>query len=86
MDLFHASTIVTVGNGEKKQNFGTLLGCKGQPQKSIAPSLFRRSRRKNFTVQRALKNNYWVTQIYPLQSTEEILEYVTSWGGGEISS
>jgi regulation of enolase protein 1 (concanavalin A-like superfamily) len=85
MDLFHASTIVTVGNGEKTK-FWHSSWLQGAAPKSIAPSLFRRSRRKNFTVQRALKNNYWVTQIYPLQSTEEILEYVTSWGGGEISS
>jgi hypothetical protein len=48
---------------EKKQNFGTLLGCKGQPQRALLHPSSGDQGERTFTVQRALKNNYWVTNI-----------------------
>jgi hypothetical protein len=58
-DLFNASTMVTVGNG-KIAEFWKSSWIQGQAPKSIAPSLFRKTKRKNITVDKALTNNNWI--------------------------
>jgi hypothetical protein len=60
----------------RRQNSGTHLGL---APKNIVPSLFMRSKRKNFSVQRALQNNYWIAQISLLQSPQELIEYLDLW-------
>ena len=45
----------------------------------MAPSLLRKSRRKNFTVQQALNNNFWIDQVCPLHTGAEFREYANLW-------
>jgi hypothetical protein len=63
-DLFNASTMVTVGNG-KIAKLWKSSWIQGQAPKSIAPSLFRKTKRKNITVDKALTNNNWVRLCFP---------------------
>jgi len=77
-DLFNASTIVTVGRGDKT-SFWHSSWINGTAPKNIAPSLFLKVKRKNVTVLKALQNNNWVSHVCPLLTSEEIHEYVTLW-------
>jgi hypothetical protein len=54
-DLFHASTIIKVGKGNKT-NFWYSSWLDGRSPRNLAPLLFRKSRRKNFTVEKALRD------------------------------
>jgi hypothetical protein len=51
-DLFAASTVVTVGDGTLAR-FWTSSWVDGRTPKSIAPALFKKSKRKNITVRKA---------------------------------
>lgn len=55
-DFFHASTTVTVGNGEKS-SFWDSPWLLGRKPKDIASLIFKASRRKNWKVREALKGN-----------------------------
>ena len=77
-DLFNASTIVTVGKGNKA-SFWHSSWVNGAAPKNLAPSLFTKSRRKKFTVQQALHNNFWINQVLPLHSGTEFREYASLW-------
>lgn len=77
-DLFAASTVVTIGNG-KMANFWTSSWIDGQTPKNIAPSSFRKAKRKNITVQKALQDNRWISHITHILTPQEIHEYVTLW-------
>jgi hypothetical protein len=54
--LFNASTSMTVGSG-KIAEFWKSSSIRGQAPKNIAPSLFKKTKRKNITVDKALTNN-----------------------------
>lgn len=56
-EFFHASTVVTVGNS-KKANFWHSAWVNGSSPKNLAPLLFKKSKRKIFTVYRGLRDNY----------------------------
>jgi hypothetical protein len=77
-ELFNASTIVTIGNG-KTALFWTSSWINGAAAKTIAPSLFHKTRRKKILVQKALENNIWIDHIYPPSSHEEVSEFVNLW-------
>jgi hypothetical protein len=77
-DLFNASTVVTVGNG-KKASFWTSSWLNGSTAKAIAPSLYRKSKRKKFTVYQGLRNRKWIDHIYPPASPQEVHEFVNLW-------
>jgi len=47
--------------------------------KAIAPTLFKKSKRKNLTVQKALEDNRWISHVIRLGTAQEIREYVTLW-------
>lgn len=47
--------------------------------KDIAPSLFKKAKRKNISVKAALQNNKWIDHILPIFSPDEIREYVSLW-------
>lgn len=47
--------------------------------KNIAPMLFKKAKRKNISVSKALQDSRWITHILPVQSSEEIHEYVSVW-------
>ena len=48
--------------------------------KSFAPTLFKKAKRKNVTVQKAIQDNKWISHITPILATAEIQEYVRLWG------
>lgn len=79
-DLFHASTRVTVGNGEKTSFwYSSCLG--GKSPKNIAPALFEIARRKNITVQKALSNQHWIANLGHLITQEQLHQFVILWEG-----
>ena len=75
--LFAASTVVTVGDGKLARWTSPWVG--GRTPKAIAPTLFKKSKRKNLTVQKALEDNRWISHVIPLGTAQEIREYVTLW-------
>jgi hypothetical protein len=77
-DLFNASTVMTVGNG-KKALFWTSSWLNGTTAKLIAPSLYRKSKRKKFTVHQGLLNRKWIDHIFPPTSPEEVGEFIKLW-------
>jgi hypothetical protein len=77
-DLFAASTVVTIGDG-KTATFWTSSWAQGKTFKTLAPTLFRKAKRKNITVQKALQDNKWISHILPILTAEEIHEYVQLW-------
>jgi hypothetical protein len=77
-ELFAASTIVTIGDG-KTASFWSSSWIDGKTPKSMAPSLFKKSMRKKLTVHDAIQRNRWIANILPLQTTQEIHEYVALW-------
>lgn len=78
-DLFTASTIVTIGKGDKA-SFWHSSWINGQAPKYIAPTLFQKTKRKNVTLKKAMDENKWVSHIYPIQSFEEMQEFIGLWG------
>jgi hypothetical protein len=42
----------------------------------MAPNLFHKSKRKRLTVQMAVKENRWINHILPLQTKQELREYM----------
>ena len=77
-ELFHTSTIVKVGKGNKSL-FWHSSWLNGSSPKNLAPQLFQKARRKNITVQKALHGNRWIDLVCPLTTGEEIREYVDLW-------
>jgi hypothetical protein len=69
---------VTIGDG-KFAKFWSSSWIEGKTLKNFAPTLFKKSRRKNITVYKALENNHWISHITPLQTPQEIREYVAVW-------
>jgi hypothetical protein len=65
--LFHASTLVTIGRGEK-DSFWFSHWINGQAPIDIALTLLQKSKRKNITVRKALEQNRWVAHVSPFQS------------------
>lgn len=70
--------MVTIGNGELA-SFWTPSSIGGWTPKTIAPTLFKKKKRENVTVQKAPQDNYWISHITPLLTPLEINEYVTLW-------
>ena len=78
MDLFNASIIVTIGNG-KMTYLWESNWIQGQAPSTIAPNLYKKARRKNITVSKALRNNYWIQLCAPFTWEEEVREFVSLW-------
>jgi hypothetical protein len=74
-DLFAASTLVTIGDGNTA-SFWNSSWAQGKAPKNIAPTLFKKAKRKKITVQKALQGNKWISHISPITSEVEIQEYV----------
>jgi hypothetical protein len=78
-ELFHVSTIVTVGKGDKA-SFWHSSWINGRAPKFIAPGLFqKKTKRKNISVMKAMDQNKWVSHISLVQSMDELLEFITLW-------
>jgi hypothetical protein len=78
-DLFNAATRVTIGNGAKA-SFWSSSWLHGAPPKDLAPLIFKVSRRKNRTVQDALTDYNWISDIAVEAFTVDHLDqYVRLW-------
>jgi hypothetical protein len=77
-DLFNASTIVTAGKGDKA-SFWHSNWVNGQAPKYITPALFQKAKRKNITVSKAMVHNKWISHVSPIQSMDELREFVSLW-------
>jgi hypothetical protein len=69
---------LTVGNG-KIAEFWKSSWIQGQAPKNIAPSLFKKAKRKNITVAKALNNNNWIRLCSPYTRDEDIREFASLW-------
>ena len=58
---------------------GNRHGSTEERQKNIAPTLYKKAKRKNLSVRKALQDNPWISHITPLSTTQEIREYVMLW-------
>jgi hypothetical protein len=63
----------------EKAKFWTSSWVGRRTPKSMAPILFKKSKRKNITVQKALQDKRWIAHITPLLTSHEIIEYVSLW-------
>jgi hypothetical protein len=63
-DLFDASTVLTVGKGDKAMFWHSSWVNRLAP-KNIAPSLFLKSKRKNISILKAIENNIWIDTFLP---------------------
>jgi hypothetical protein len=79
MQLFRASTVVTVGSGERAR-FWDASWLDGRAPRDIALNLYKLAWRKNNTVKENLQNQKWTRGLWRMASTEEIAEFVLLWG------
>jgi hypothetical protein len=63
MDLFYASTNIVVGNG-KKTKFWDAPWLNGLKPKDLAPLIYAESKGKNWTINKATKNDAWIGMIH----------------------
>ena len=63
-ELFAASMAVTLGDGKTAQ-FWTSSWIKGTTARSLAPTLFQKAKRKKISVQKAIRDNRWISHILP---------------------
>jgi hypothetical protein len=78
--LFVAATFVTIDN-RLKAKFWTSPWLGGLCPADLAPGLFKLSKRKNYNIEKALDNNFWVNQINTSQEfgLVHIEEFVKLW-------
>jgi hypothetical protein len=62
----------------KTASFWTSSWIEGRTPKDLAPNLFRKTRKK-ISVYKALHDYKWIMHILPLQTSQEIQEYVELW-------
>jgi hypothetical protein len=80
VDLFNASTTVTIGNG-KTADFWRSSWIRGQTPRNIAPTLYMKAKRKNISVYQALRNNRWMHFCSPYTQDGETKEFISLWQG-----
>ena len=80
MDLFYASTLITVGNG-KKTSFWDAPWVNGLKPRNIAPLIFKISSRKKWCIHDALLNNAWFHKIKMNEefSIQHLHQFVNLW-------
>lgn len=61
--------------------FWTSSWLDGKTPRDLALNLFRKAKRKKLTVKSALKENRWIQHILPIQTAQEMNEYVVLWEG-----
>ncbi len=77
-ELFAASTKVTIGDG-RKAHYWESNWIGGHRLKSLAPNLYRHSKRKNRTVQDALQHGRWINDIRHNLTITLLSEYIKIW-------
>ena len=80
LNIFYASTTITVGNGARTP-FWDSPWLLGRSPKDIAPLIFKASKRKSWKVREALKHNAWILKIKtPTNVTaEHITQFFILW-------
>jgi hypothetical protein len=73
MDLFCATTIITVGNG-KISHFWDSPWLNGRTPKDIAPLIYEASSMQKWKINQVLQNNAWVSKIK--KDTNLIVTYI----------
>jgi len=79
-ELFAAATRMTIGNG-KKGSFWESSWLDGLRPKDVAPQIFELSKKKNVKVDKALENDFWITQINMQDgfSVQHIFQFYKFW-------
>jgi hypothetical protein len=80
MDLFHALTKVTIGDGNRA-SFWDSSWVDGLRPKHIAPLIFDISRSKNWCVRMGVQNDAWVSKINTANglTVEHIQQFISLW-------
>lgn len=78
-DMFAASTKVLIGDG-RKASFWESNWIAGQILKSQVPNLYRHSKRKNRTVQEAMRQGRWISDIRHSLTIALLTEFFHIWG------
>jgi hypothetical protein len=76
--LFHASTRISLGNGEKAL-FWHDRWLQGKTPKEIAPNLFKIAHFKNRTVAKELTNKSWIRTVQKITSSHQLWEFENLW-------
>ena len=79
-NIFAAATNVLLGNGIRA-SFWESAWLDGMRPKDIAPKIFDLSKRRGCSVQKALDNNFWVSQVKTdgITSATHLTEFVNLW-------
>ena len=79
-DIFASATKVLIGDG-LRASFWESAWLDGLRPKDIAPKFFELSQRRNYSVQKALLNNFWVSQVKTSQgmTVDHLHEFVNLW-------
>jgi hypothetical protein len=80
MEIFYAATHIALGNG-RKTPFWHAPWLDGRKPKDIAPKKFELCKRKNWTVDKALHDNEWITKLSSEAtiSMEHLTQFVLLW-------
>jgi exonuclease III len=78
MNLFRASTTITLGDGNKALFWHDNWSGRG-PIRSWAPELFKIATRKNRSVNKEMHDNNWIRSIARLSSPAQLIEYINLW-------
>jgi len=73
--LFRASTVVTIGAGNKAY-FWKSSWLNGRAPMDIAPRLYKLAWRKNRKVNEELQDQSWTRGLWRMSSVEEMVEFV----------
>jgi len=76
--LFRASTVVTLGNGNKA-SFWQSAWLHGQAPMDIFPDLFKLAWRKNRSVREELQHQSWTRGLWRMESVEEMASFIRLW-------
>ena len=78
MDLFRASTRITLGNGEKA-SFWKDNWCGNGPLRLWTPDLFKIATRKNRSVAKEMQDDNWIRSIARLSTPVQLTQFIEIW-------
>jgi len=77
--LFQASTLITIGDGNKAR-FWTDAWLDGEAPMNLAPNLFLMVARKGRSVRQELQSNNWVNRLRNrINTAEQVEEFISLW-------
>lgn len=76
--LFHASTLVTIGNG-LTASFWHDRWLDGQAPRHLAPDIFRLCSRKKISVSEAIAHNKWMIGLHRISLVSELRQFTSLW-------